>query len=123
MDLPIVGIAAARPAVLSQDRRAFFVWPFLLQSKGQVGATRLAEVTCLTSPGTAGTTSAERKVSEPFSGNDEGLYYKSLFRAALVICCGCDSSPKLADQIPYIVKKETKKDGGVIQSAYVTCLK
>lgn len=88
-----------------------------------MGATRLAEVTCVTPPGTAGTTSAERKVPDPFSGNDEGLCYKSVFRAALVICCGCDSRPKLADQIPYIVKKETKKDGGVIQSAYVTCLK
>jgi len=74
-------------------------------------------------PGTTGTRSAKGKALDLFSGNYEGLCYKSLFRAVLVICCGCDSRPKLADQIPYIVKKKTKKHGGVIQSAYVTRLK
>lgn len=74
-------------------------------------------------PGTDSTTFAKRKALIPFSGNKQRLYYKSLFRAELVTGCGCDSRPKLADQTPYIVKKETKKDKSVIQSAYITCLK
>lgn len=102
---------------MSQDRRAFLQW------QGQVGVTHLAKVTCITPLGAANTTTPKRKALDPCSRNYEDLYYKSLFRAALVICCGCDSRPKLADQIPYIVKKETKKDRGVIQSAYITCLK
>lgn len=67
-----------------------------------------------------GSTPASRRAP---GGNDEGLLWRALFRAVLVICCGCDSGPKLADQIPYIVKNKTKKGGGVIQSAYDTLLK